>query len=337
MGVTSHDVARLAGVSQPTVSRALRGDPRVSSATRDRVAEAARALGYVASEMGRSLSTRATHQIAMVADLDNPLYPSLIAPLHDALTELGYRMVLFAERGDEMANYERLLDRSVDGAVLTTTRLRSSLPYELSRREFPFVCLTRHSDIARTDTVSSDNVSGGRQAAGLLTGLGHTRIGALLGPADTSTSRDRETGLREGLETAGGILPARWVRRGGFDHQHGFAAFTDLMSLDERPTALFCASDAIAVGALNAATALGIRVPDDIAIVGFDDLDMASWPRFDLTTIRSPFVAMARAAAGLLVGRLSGKESGAPREEVFPVELVLRGTHGGQTPCSPSA
>ena len=168
MAVTSHDVARLAGVSQATVSRALRDDPRVSAETREAVAGAARALGYVRSEIGRSLSTRSTHQIAMVADLDNALYPRLVAPLHDALMDRGYRMVVLAERGDEMAAYSRLLDGSVDGAVLTTSQLRSSLPFMLRSRQFPFVQMNRISDLAEADSVTADNRAGAAAVAGLL-------------------------------------------------------------------------------------------------------------------------------------------------------------------------
>ncbi|MYW02815.1 LacI family DNA-binding transcriptional regulator, partial [Streptomyces sp. SID3343] len=139
MSVTSRDVARLAGVSQPTVSRALRDDPRVSHEARTRVLAAARELGYVPSELGRSLSTSATRQVALVADIGNMLYPVLMGPVHDRLLAGGYRMLMLAEQGDEAPEYERLLDRSIDGAILTTTLLNSSLPYELHRRGLPFV------------------------------------------------------------------------------------------------------------------------------------------------------------------------------------------------------
>ena len=157
MTTTSHDVARLAGVSQPTVSRALRGDPRVAEATRQKVLVAAAELGYVPSELGRSLATRSTHQIAMVADLRNALYPTLVEPLHDRFAEHGLRMVLLAERGDDRATYERVLDRSVDGVVLTTTLTGSSLSKGLLERGLPFVELNRLSGRRRVDGVTADN------------------------------------------------------------------------------------------------------------------------------------------------------------------------------------
>lgn len=328
MPITSHDVARLASVSQATVSRALRNDPRISPATRERVREAAEALGYVPSELGRSLSTRATHQIAMVADLENPLYPRLVAPIHDALFDLGYRMVVLAERGDEMATYERLLDRSVDGAILTTSLLRSSLPYRLHDQGVPFVQLNRVSELVDADSVIADNAGGATQAARLLLRLGHRKIGAILGPAETSSARDREAGFTAVLHDAERSIPSRWVYRGtGFTYEDGHAGLRAIMRRKDRPTAVFCANDMVAVGALNGAVELGVRVPEDLAIVGFDDLDIASWPCFQLTTVRVDLHGMAQHAAELLVKRLADGGNDKPVREAFPTELVLRHTH----------
>ncbi|MGN6609817.1 MAG: LacI family DNA-binding transcriptional regulator, partial [Jatrophihabitans sp.] len=304
MTVTSHDVARLAGVSQPTVSRALRGDTRVAEATRQRIQAAAAQLGYVASELGRNLSTRSTRQIAMVADLRNELYPTLVAPLHDRLAEHGYRMMLLAERGDDTAAFERLLDRSVDGAILTTTTLRSSLSQELARRHLPFVELNRISGRRGVDGVTADNVGGARSVARLFAERGHRRVAAVFGARTTSTGRDREDGFRHGLAEAGIELPDRWVTHGGFGHDDGERGFARVMTGRHRPTAVFCVGDAVAVGALNEARRQGLSVPDDVSVVGFDDLAIASWPVIRLTSVRVDFTAMAAAAADQLVRRL---------------------------------
>jgi LacI family transcriptional regulator len=326
MAVTSHDVARLAGVSQPTVSRALRGDPRVAESTRQKVADAAAQLGYVASELGRSLATRSTRQIAMVADLRNALYPTLVEPLHDAFARHGYRMVLLAERGDDRATYERLLDRSVDGVVLTTTMLRSSLSKSLLDRGLPFVELNRLSGRRRVDGVAADNAGGAATLARLLVECGHRRIAAVMGPSATSTSRDREAGFRAALAEAGLDLPDRWIARGGFGYEDGERGFAEVMVGRHRPTAVFCVGDSTAVGALNQARRMGLDVPGDVTVVGFDDLAIAAWPCFRLTTVRAPLNEMAVAAADRLVGRLAGDER-APAVEVFPTALVLRDTH----------
>jgi LacI family transcriptional regulator len=328
MTVTSHDVARLAGVSQPTVSRALRDDPRVAEATRRRVREAATRLGYVASDLGRSLATRATRQVAMVADLRNALYPTLVEPLHDRFAEHGYRMVLLAERGDDRAAYDRLLDRSVDGVVLTTTLLRSSLSRALQERELPFVELNRLSGRRRVAGITADNRAGAAAAARLFLQLGHRRIAAVFGSPDTSTSRDREAGFRDALAEAGVELPDSRTVHGGFGYADGERGLAELMSgRGARPTAVFCVGDAVAVGALNQAMRVGLSVPDDVAVIGFDDLHIASWPCFQLTTVRVDLVGMAVAAADRLVERMSG-DGAAARVQVFPTELVLRGTHG---------
>ncbi len=325
MSVTSHDVARRAGVSQPTVSRALRGDGRIADATRARIEQAAQELGYVPSEPGRSLSTRATHQIAMVADLENPLYPTLVGPLHDRFAEHGYRMVLLAERGDDQVTYARLLDKSVDAAVLTTSLLDSSLSQLLLDRGLPFVELNRRSGLAGARSLTADNIGGAQSCGELLAGLGHRRIGVILGPKRTSTGQDRETGFRRALRTAGLSLAKAHVSRGSFAYADGVRGFTELMNAPTPPTAIFCGNDTVAVGALNAALQLGVDVPAEVSIVGFDDLPIASWPCFQVTTVRVDLASMARAAADALVAVLAGTPI-AP-VAAYPTELVLRRTH----------
>lgn len=326
MPVTSHDVARLAGVSQPTVSRALRPDSQVSVGTRERVRRAAETLGYVPSELGRSLSTRSTRQIAMVADVDNPLYPQLVGPLHDAFAAHGYRMVLLAERDEDLGGDERLLDGSIDGAVLTTSQRNASLPLQLAERDVPFVQLNRVSDLVDADSVTADNVVGGRLVADLLVELGHREIGAIFGPKETSSAGERERGFRAGLRAGQVRLPAQRVVRGWFTYQVGFDGMRRLLRRDDRPTAVFCSNDIVAVGALNAVATEGLRTPDDVTVVGFDDLAIAGWPVFALTTVRVDFVAMASRSAELLLDRLSHPER-PPVHERFRVELMARSTH----------
>jgi len=325
MSVTSHDVARLAGVSQATVSRALRGDSRVTSETQARVREAATVLGYVRSELGRGLSTRATHRVALVAELENTLYHQLMGPIHDELVQRSYGMVLLSEDGDEGALHERLLDRSVDGAILMTTRLTSSLPYELSRRDLPFVFLNRVGGFVDVPSVTADNFGGARAAGELLIGLGHTRIGAIVGPADTSTARDREAGFRAALDDAGIALPRTLLVRREYDEASGRLGLQAMLDTGKPPTAIFCANDFIAIGVLNRAMERGIAIPDDLAVVGFDDIDMAGWPAFQLTTVSNPLMDMARCAAGMLIDLIERREINP--HQVFPTELVLRRTH----------
>lgn len=323
---TSHDVARVAAVSQPTVSRALRGDPRVAEATRLRVLAAAAELGYVASERGRSLATRSTRQVAMVADVRNALYPVLVEPLHDRFAEHGLRLVLHAVRGDDELTSARILDGSVDGVVLTTTRVDSPLAGELLRRRLPFVELNRISGRPEADGVAADNRGGAAAVVAMLAAAGHRRVGAVFGPGQVSTSRDREAGARGALAAAGIELPDHRVARGGFGYDDGERGLAAIMTGRSRPTVVVCVGDLVAVGALNQARRMGLRVPHDVAVVGFDDLAMASWPMIELTTVRADLTAMAVAAADLLIRRLSDP-SVSPQMTTFPTDLVLRATH----------
>jgi LacI family transcriptional regulator len=325
--VTSHDVARLAGVSQPTVSRALRDRKGVSTVTRVKVREAARALGYVPSNVGRSLATRTTGRVGVVTDeLYNPFYPALIEPLHDALAALGYGMILVTDRGDVEVEIEPLIDGSLDGVVLSTSAAASQLPFELARRGLPYVMVNRTVDGAIGDECVSDNVAGAEAVADLLVDLGHTRIGAVFGPEATSTGRERAMGFRRRLAERGVLLPGSYVWSGHFHQDTGRTALRELLDREPRPTALFCANDVIAFGVCSAAVASGIAIPAELTVVGFDDIPMASWEVFSLTTMRVDLVEMGQRAAALLGERIATPGL-PPRRIVLPVGLVKRSTH----------
>lgn len=324
--VDSRDVAADVGVSQATVSRALRDDPSVVEKTRLRVQEAAQRLGYVPNDLGRSFKNQATHRIAFVADLDNPLWSLLVAQAHDELAQHGYTMTLLAEHGDPVKISTYLASGWADAVIISSARLDARLPQMLAGRGVPFVLVNRTISGTTADAVVADNVHGGRAAAQVLMTAGHTRIGALFGPPETSTGRDRESGFRDALSEGGVSLPQSRVRHGDFDYAFGRSALTTLLRGRYRPTAVFCTNDIIAMGAINAAHELGLRIPDDLALTGFDDLEEASWPVYDLTTIKVPFDAMLRSAINMLLSRLAGDDSPA-HVDVHAVTPVLRGTH----------
>ncbi|WP_113698790.1 LacI family DNA-binding transcriptional regulator [Nonomuraea lactucae] len=336
MAATSKDVARLAGVSQPTVSRALRGHPSVAPETRRRVEEAARALDYVASERGRVLSLRKTHRIGIVvSDLTNPFYPHLLAPLHDYFKQAGFRTVLFTEQDEDGPTIEELADGSLDGIVLTTSLVDSPLPAALMHRDIPFVFLNRESD-ATADSAVVDNVYGAALVGDLLVELGHHRIGAVFGPRAASTGRDRETGFRRSLSKHGRSLADELAVSVPFSFSHGRAALGTLLARSEPPTALFCGNDVIALGVLDGAVELGVRIPEDLTVVGFDDITIASWAHIGLTTVHCDLDRLARTAGDLLLKRIADPD----REHVRSIQrphLVLRRSHARlQLPSSPS-
>lgn len=326
--VTSHDVARLAGVSQSTVSRALRASPTVSANTRRRVVEAAQRLNYVVSDVGRSLATRSRMQVGMVtSELTNPFYPHLVAPAQEELQRAGYRMVLFAEEGDDLASVNRLLDQSIDGVILTTSTAHSALAPELARRGTPFVFLNREVKLLEADACVVDNPYGARLVADALVDLGHRSIAAIFGPEDTSTGHERERAFAGRLSEHGVPLPSQNVRHGPFSYASGYNTLTELLGSGADFTAVFCANDVVAMGALSSALAHGVDVPGDLSIIGFDDIPMSSWNMFHLTTVHTDLDGMARAACRLLLDRIATPERAVERV-VFTPEFVPRGTHG---------
>ena len=326
MVVTSHDVARLAGVSQPTVSRALRDSPKVAEETKRRVREAAATLGYVPSEAGRALSSGRTRRIALLlTDLENQFYPHVIAPMHRELEELDYQLVLQTESSDTGRVTERLLANGLDGVLLATTTVDSVLPVRLRDRGVPFVYFNRTASSVEADSAEVDADSGMSQLAARILDLGHRRIGAVFGPRNASTAEHRESALRESLAVGGVRISASLSYRGPFDFVTGYDGARQLLQRADRPSVLVCGNDVVAFGALNAARELGFAVLADVSIVGFDDLPAARWPLLQLTTVAFDLDAMARRAASLLVERI--EEPDRPyRHERFASHLVERGT-----------
>ncbi len=323
---TSHDVALEAGVSQPTVSRALRGDPRVTDATRRRVLDAAERLGYVTSDRGRSLSTRRTSRIGVVVeDLDNPFYLELLDVLHERLERADVRMIVLTPQRNDPERVERLVDGSIDGAILTTTHLDSPLPAQLRSRHFPFVLLNRTVDDPAYASCAVDNRAGAIRLAEETLRAGHRAIAAVFGPETTSTGRDREAGIRAVLAGAGVPLPAERTRRGRFTFESGHRGCAELLAATDRPTAVLCANDVVAFGAINAARGLGLAVPDDVSITGFDDIAMAAWEVFRLTTVRQDLRRMAETAVDLVLGLVEDPQA-EPERIVLPADLVPRAT-----------
>lgn len=324
--VTSFDVARRAGVSQPTVSRALRSLPGTSLETRRKVLAAAHALNYVPSASGRSLSTRTTHRVALVAEgLTNPFYPELVEPIRELLLVRGYRTVLITDRTGDPVTVDALADGSYDGAVLCTVGRRSTLPRDLAERGVPHVLVNRVLDVPESSSCTFDNRGGARTVGRFLAELGHHRIGAIHGLVEYSTGRDRADGLRQGLRESNLHIRRADIRRVPFTYQAGYHAACQLLDRPDRPSALFCGNDIVAIGALSAARDLGVDIPTELTVVGFDDVPSAGWGVVGLTTLRCDRRRLAAVSVDLLIDAMSG---GAAEHRVLEHgELILRQTH----------
>jgi LacI family transcriptional regulator len=329
LSITTRDVAREAGVSQSTVSRALNGDPRVAPETRARIEAAAKRLSYLPNSAARSLITKRTDTIGiLIGEITHPFYPQLVDVLHDEFTLSGFRTVLLNERADAGRGadelFPQLQGRFVDGIVIANAMLGATFVDDLDKQGIPVVLLNRDVDDAHVDRVVSDNVGGGEVAAQTLIELGHRRIGLIGGPANASTARDRALGFERVLARAGLEVASR--RAGEFTHQSGYQWCLELLREPSPPTAIFAANDVIAFGVLDAAKRLGVRVPEDLSVIGYDDIEMAGWELFGLTTVRQPLAQMAKAAARMLIERIEGRAVREPARLVFPANLVRRHT-----------
>lgn len=325
--VTIRDVAAEAGVSITTVSRALNESGRVGLATRDRVLSAARRLGYEPNDLARSLHGKSTGTVAvLVPDITNPFFPELVKGVQEVATERGSLLLLCQTAEDTGTAVQEVLHlrrKRVDGVVLV-----GGLPggEELSAAlaGLPVVTVDRDIAIDGAWVVRSDHRRGGRLATEHLIELGHERIAHIRGPAQLSVATDRHDGYREALEDAGLPYDESLVVEGDFLEQSGYDGLRALRRRRRPFSAVFCGNDLMAIGALRALEDVGLAVPEEIGVVGFDDIHLASYLRPGLTTVHQPIQELGRRAAALLIeGAMNGHE---PTSEMLDVHIVRRQT-----------
>ncbi|WP_207002234.1 LacI family DNA-binding transcriptional regulator [Trinickia mobilis] len=322
---TAHDVARLAGVSQSAVSRVFTPGASVSPETRIKVMEAAKRLGYRPNQVARSLITRRSNIVGVaVPGTENPFYSAALDALSIALARIGYRVLLFSV--DAIAGSDPILEEvlryRVDALVLISTSLSSHFADECMQLGLPVVLLNRKTDSGLASSVTGDNLNGARMIAAFLLAGGHKRFAFVAGVEHSSTNRDREAGFL-------GYLSARKVRHierrvGNYSTTGAEAAVRSLLELEKQPDAIFCANDHMALVAVNVAqVGFGLQPGRDISIVGFDNIDMAGWPLFGLTTYSQPIQTMVDQVISILERQLSG-EAAVALQQLTEGELIVR-------------
>lgn len=326
--VTSIDVAKRAGVSQSAVSRFFTPGTSVSKKTAEKIRLAADELGYRPNIIARSLITGRSQIIGLVvAYLDNYFYPEVVERLSRALQEEGYHVLVFISSltaGDIDKITQEILDYQVDGIVLASVSLSSGLSERCKAAGVPIVLFNRKQDDREVSAVTSDNHAGGRMLAEHLVAQGHERIAYIAGFEGASTQRDRERGFLDGLKKAGRKLHAREV--GNFIFEEAEAAARRMFDRHERPDAVFVCNDHMAFAVMDVLRfELGLKIPDDVAVVGFDDVPPARWKAYDLTTIRQNVDAMVAETRMMLMDSIRLKD-GKPRHVVLDAELVVRGS-----------
>jgi DNA-binding LacI/PurR family transcriptional regulator len=321
-----HDIAQSAGVSVSTVSRYVNGQLALRPDTELRVRTAMDELGYSRpAKPARTPATR-TGVIGLVVPQIGSMYFGRIAEGIAAAAEAQGLSVLtastFSHARKERDYVELLVEKGVDGLIYAGNHVTNRALAEAVDDRFPVVVIDEAFAGAPVDAVLVDDYAGAYQAVAHLTSVGHRRIALASGPADLVSVRERTRGWRDALVRADLDPDEQMVIPGPFSEDAGVGALSRLLAADPSPTAVFAASDTIALGILTGASNLGVRIPDDLSVVGFDDIPAASYVTPRLTTVRTPIDRMASAAVTMLVERIDAPES-APRTTVVPVSLVL--------------
>jgi len=325
--VTIKDVATEANVSYATVSRVINNDNHVKPETRDRIQEAMQRLGYVANRQARSLAGGRTNSIGvLVPDLGTGYIGEIIRGIDAELGLNDLDLILYTTHRTAIkeANYVANLAKGmVDGLLLVLPRSPTDFIGTLTQRNFPFVLIDHQGNGPDCPAVGAANWQGGFTATEYLIKLGHQRIGFITGWMDLGCALGRLDGYRSALRTNHIPVKPELIYEGNFFQPDGFTGASTLLDLPEPPTAIFASNDVMAMGVMDAVRNKGLRIPDDVSVIGFDDIPQASLIRPALTTIRQPLEKMGRVATQMLLELLSQAPKKTGRIEL-PTELIVR-------------
>jgi LacI family transcriptional regulator len=339
MPTTLKELAARAEVHPSTISRVVNQDPalRIAPATRARIEALLRETEYRPNGVARGLKLRRTLVIAVVIpDITNPFFGALFRGIEDGAAPRGYQVLLCNTDGSpdrQRAHLQSLIARRVDGVILASSFLKDPAVRWLRHQRLPYVLVNRFSDEGLDPFVGSDDLVGGRLATQHLLSLGHVRIGHLAGQSTVSTGVLRRRGFQAAMGDAGVPAGPELQVEAGFVEEGGMRAMERLLALDQPPTAVFAVTDMVAVGAYSVARRAGLRVPEDLAVIGYNDIPLAGRLIPGLTTVHVPIHEFGSAAARLLLDQIANGH-GTPKRVVYTPELVVRGstTVGADTP-----
>jgi LacI family transcriptional regulator len=329
---TIRDVAREAGVSVATVSRVFNNSGPVRGDTRERIAEVARRLRYSPNSAARSLSTRQTETIGvLLPDLYGEFFSEVIRGIDQLVQRRGWHLLVSSSHNErsEIVAALRAMRGRVDGLLVMSPDLDARALSENLPANLPVVMLNCEADDRSHDSFNIDNCGGAMAVTRHLLQLGHERIGVITGPARNHDARERLRGVRAVLEAAGRTWDEAWVAEGDFSEESGYQAATTLLG-GARPTALIAANDSMAIGALAALAHAGVRVPEQVAVVGFDDIPIARYVSPPLTTVRVSIPELGSRAAARLLEALEQGPGRTRKQQLLPTELVIRRSCGAR-------
>jgi LacI family transcriptional regulator len=338
-----HDVAKEAGVSIATVSRVLNGTAQVNAEAADRVRLAAQRLEYRPNSAARALRVSRTKIIGLlITDIQNPFFTALVRGVEDVTQREGYSLILCNSDEDpqkERHYVEVLCAEQVAGVIMVPTRERQRSGHLFREHNIPVVAVDRRVDDRHMDAILVDNVRGAREAVAHLIANGYRRIGVVTGPQNTTTGRERLEGYRQALAAAGIPPDSHLEKVGSFKNETGMKLTGRLLDLVPVIDALFVTNNVMALGALEALHSRGRRIPDDVAVVVFDEMPWASIGAVSLTTVRQPVYDLGSTAAARLFQRLNHPSAMDRQEIILPPTLCIRGSsardqHGPQPECA---
>lgn len=335
-GPNSRDLARLAGVSQATVSRVLTDHPGVSPETREKVLKVLYEHNFTPNRLARAMKTGKTNTIGVfMSRLTSPFHASLLEALNRHLAAAGLETVLWNIEHDGQEAAEQVIRRRlVDGLLFTSAAFDSQPVKQAVAAGIPSVLVHRGLDNLRCDQVIGDNWTGAWNLGNYFCAAGHTRIGFVTSRISHMIVRDREEGFRAALAEHGVSIPRKCLHRGSYQHDEVRDAARRMLRHPDPPTAIFALTDLLAFGVLDAARSCGVAVPQELWVAGFNNVEMASWEAFDLTTVEQPADDFAREAVQLLRRRIADPDA-EPVTKTFPCSLAIRGSTG-HTPFTPS-
>ena len=325
MPIRIADVAKKAGVCITTVSRVLNNHTQVRQANREKVLQAIKELGYNPNAAARALSKGTNETLGVVIrTLNDPYWADLVERIEQAALDNGYLVVL-AVVNDKDFNMEKRWARifsegRTDGMILVSPQKEADYLMDLKESDFPVVLVDNNRGDWDLPSVVVDNVEGGRLATRHLLDLGHTRIAHIVGRTEYSAARDRLEGYRAAYEEVGVAVPEDLVGYGNYDFQEAQRITTEWLSLRERPTAIFAFDDVMAMAVMNAARSLGVGIPEELSLVGFDDSPVCDWLLPPLTSVRQPAEAMAEQAVSTVLRYIKNRP---PRQKVCVVSPRL--------------
>jgi DNA-binding LacI/PurR family transcriptional regulator len=336
---TVKEVALRAGVSTATVSRALSGSAGVREPLRSRILEVARSLSYRPNRAARDLRVRSSRAVGvLIPDIENPFFTSLVCGIEDALGKTDYSLLLASYNEDpdqETRRLEVFRAEGVRGLIFAASRAPSSLYTELEKSGMAMVAVSRSRPRSNFDQVTVANRDGAHAATAHLIQLGHKRIAIINGPLEFTTAFDRQAGYEDALHESGMTVDEKLVVHCPFKQSAGYSAMLQLLESANPPTAVFAGSNLLTLGALQAIHERHLAIPDQMAIVGFDEMPWAMSLRPPLTTIAQPAFEAGRAAAELLLARV--REPSMPRRQVvLETRLIVRSSCGSESASADS-